>query len=426
MHYQKLSWIFAFVIFYFLKSENVFSQYPAGTITKESDIPAYGLPDPLQITGGKIISTKEQWETEQRPCLYSLFEKNIYGKLPDVNIQPVYLIREQNNSALNGKAIRKQVRIFLHPSDTSVYIDLLLYLPTKTTGPVPVFLGYNFMGNQSTINDSAVFLCESPVYGTIGVKNTKATDSSRGIDSQSWPVLKIIEQGYGLVTACYADIEPDNAEGYKTGIRTSLQEVLNMPVNDWGAIGAWSWGLSRIMDYLEQDSSVNAKKVALIGHSRLGKVCLWAGASDRRFAMVISNESGEGGAALSKRIFGETVKNLTDQFPYWFVPAYKKFAVNTDSLPVDQHELLALIAPRPLYVASASDDLWSDPKGEFLSLLNAERVYHLYKLEGLNTYFMPPVNHPVGEEIRYHVRKGGHGITDYDWDQYLLFAKKYL
>jgi len=302
----------------------------------------------------------------------------------------------------------------------------LIYLPNKAQGAIPVFLGYNFLGNQSVINDTSVFLTEKWIYSYRGTAGNSATDSLRGVDVPSWPIQKILENGFGIVTAYYGDIEPDNREGFKTGIRTSMKDILKAESEEWGAIGAWSWGLCRIMDYLERDVTIDSKKVALTGHSRLGKVALWAGASDKRFAMVISNESGEGGAALSKRIFGETVKNITDQFPYWFVPDYKKYAGNVDSLPVDQHMLLAMIAPRPLYIASAEDDIWSDPNGEFLSLMNSERIFHLYKLPGLDTYFMPPVNKPVGETIRYHVRKGGHGITIYDWEQYLKFASKYL
>ncbi len=252
---------------------------------------------------------------------------------------------------------------------------------------------------------------------------SRSLDSTRGIDP-NWSIKEIIAHGYGVVTAYYGDLEPDNKEGWKTGIRTTMKDILKIQPEEWGAIGAWAWGVSRIMDYLQQDKSIDGKKVALMGHSRLGKSALWAGASDPRFSIVISNESGEGGAALSRRIFGETIKNLNDQFPHWFVPGYKKFNNKADSLPVDQHMLLALIAPRPLYVASAEEDQWSDPKGEFLGAVNAGPVYALFGKKGIETNEMPAIHQPVGNTIMYHIRAGKHAITLYDWQQYMQFADK--
>jgi hypothetical protein len=398
-----------------------FSQYPAGTILTEAQVPKYSMPDPFQTASGQLIHTFQQWETIQRPAIYRLFEDNVYGRMPDKSILMKAVVREQGSPAFDNLAVRRQVRIFLYPPDSAVYIDLLMYIPVAVQNHAPVFLGYNFGGNQSIVNDTSIFITNKSKY-PVSVEKVP----ERGSDATSWPVKEILTAGFGIVTAYYGDIEPDCAEGIQNSIRTSLHEILAIEPLEWGAIGAWAWGLSRILDYLETDPFVNAKKVALIGHSRLGKVALWAGASDSRFAMVISNESGEAGAALSKREFGETIKNITDQFPYWFVPAYKSFSGNSEALPVDQHMLLGLIAPRPLYVASAEGDLWSDPHGEFLSLLNAERVYNLYHLTGLNTYFIPKANHPVGGIIRYHIRTGGHGINSYDWQQYIKFASEFL
>ncbi len=200
--------------------------------------------------------------------------------------------------------------------------------------------------------------------------------------------------------------------------------ILSPQPEEWGAIGAWAWGVSQIMDYLEQDKAVDKKKVALVGHSRLGKAALWASASDARFALVVANESGEGGAALSKRLFGETIQNLNDQFPHWFVSNYKKYNNQADSLPVDQHMLLALIAPRPLYIASAEEDLWADPKGEFLSAVNAAPIYKLFGKKGIGKAELPAIHQPVGNTIMYHIRAGKHAITLYDWQQYMKFADK--
>ena len=321
------------------------SQSPATANYDETKAGTYTLPDPLLMASGKKVTNTQQWNNIQRPYIYHLFEENVYGRYPTQVVPIHYWIREQSNKALNGTATRRQVRIYLHPTDTTVFMDMLLYIPNNAKKPVPVFTGLNFYGNQAIQDDPAIFLAESWTRPNKGVK--KPSDSTRGTDA-GWPVKDIIEQGFAVATAYYGDIEPDHADGWKTGIRTTLKDVLHIQPQEWGAIGAWAWSLSRLMDYLQQDNSIDGKKVALVGHSRLGKAALWAGASDPRFAMVISNESGEGGAALSKRWYGETVKRINHQFPHWFVAAYKKYDDNTDSLPLDQHMLLSLIPPRPV------------------------------------------------------------------------------
>lgn len=405
-----------------LKTVPAFSQFPSDTINlTESRVVPYTLPDPLQMADGKTVKNAKQWTDIQRPYIYHLFEENVYGRYPRREVPIHYRIRESDRHALGGTAIRKQVRIFLKPGDTTVYMDVLLYLPGKAKKPVPVFAGLNFDGNATIIDDPAVFLSDRPAFPDY---KTPDTDSSRGTNSSRWPVKDILANGMGVVTACYSDLEEDRPEGWKTGIRTTLQDVLKIAPQEWGAIGAWAWGLSRIMDYLEKDKDINAKQVAVIGHSRLGKTALWAGASDPRFSIVISNESGEGGAALARRWYGETVKRINTSFPHWFVGQYKKYDDAVNALPVDQHELLALIAPRPLYVASAEGDQWSDPKGEFLSAVNAAPVYALFGREELGTDVMPAVQHPIGHTIAYHIREGKHNITLYDWEQYISFARR--
>lgn len=402
-----------------MQSIDVSAQLPPGTNVDESKVPPYVLPDPLLMSNSKTVKNEKEWNAIQRPYIYHLFEENVYGRYPTQPLPIHFKIRESSSNAVNGMATRKQVRIYLHPTDTTVFTDLLIYLPnSKKTAPI--FLSLNFNGNQTVNKDPEIF----PSQDAMQV-NEKPLDSTRGTDPY-WHIEDVIARGYGVATAYYGDIEPDNKDGWKTGIRTTLKDVLKIQPEDWSALGAWAWGMSRIMDYLQQDPSIDPKRVVLMGHSRLGKASLWAGASDTRFAIVISNESGEGGAALSKRWFGETVKKINDQFPHWFVAAYKKYNDNTDVLPVDQHMLLSLIAPRPLYVASAEGDLWADPKGEFLSAVNAGKVYALFGKKGLGTDTMPPVNHPIGNTICYHVRSGGHAVTWYDWQQYIAFADMQL
>ena len=335
--------------------------------TSEDKVPPYTLPDPLIAQDGKKVTSAAEWNSHQRPYIYHLFEENVYGRFPLTKIPVQYEIKEAGKQALNGLATRKQVRIYFDAPARQVYMDLLVYLPASAKGPVPVFAGYNFSGNHTIASDPGILLSEKWIDARgKGVANNRATDSSRGASESQWQVQEIISHGYGLAVAYYGDIEPDNPEGWKTGIRTTLAGALQIKPEEWGAIGAWAWGLARIMDYLQQDAAIDAKKVALIGHSRLGKAALWAGASDQRFAVIISNESGEGGAALSKRWYGETVGIINQKFPHWFAANYKKYNDNTAALPVDQHMLLSLMAPRPLYVASAEGDQWSDPKGEFL------------------------------------------------------------
>jgi hypothetical protein len=389
-------------------------------------VPKYTLPDPLVMQSGKKVRDAATWNKRRRPELLGLFETNVYGRTPawpkSLRKSLKFEVTSVDRQALGGTAIRKQVTMYFSGRKDGPKMDLLLYLPAGARKPVPVFLGLNFTGNHTVNADLGIQLGEVWERG----HKQRAGENSRGRAASRWLVEKVLARGYGTATAYYGDIEPDFDGGIKYGVRPLFfKPAQTSPAaDDWGAIGAWAWGLSRAMDYLETDPDVDAQRVIVHGHSRLGKTALWAGARDTRFAMVISNCSGTGGAELSRRRFGETVADSNRMFPYWYCENYKQYVNREDDLPVDQHELLSLIAPRPLYVASAEEDLWADPRGSFLSLVAACPVYKLLGKQDLGTDQMPEINQPIMTTVAYHVRTGKHDITDYDWEQYLTFADK--
>ncbi len=399
----------------------------------ESKVGNYTLPDPLTLQDGSPVRTPADWNQKRRPELLELFATQMFGRTPAAKIKVRYEVLSPDEPALGGLAVRRQVRVHFSEKNDGPKMDILLYVPAAARKPVPVFAGLNFNGNHTVHADPGIRLADEWVAGPEpkGVNREKrrqtrqtAAGANRGTDSEAWQVEKILRHGYALATAYYEDINPDWVDGTSAGVRPLFYKPGQSAPGpgEWGAIGAWAWGLSRIADYLETDKDIDAKRIALIGHSRLGKTALWAGAQDPRFAIVISNDSGEGGAALSKRLFGEEIVDLNTAFPHWFCGNYQQYSGHADKLPFDAHELIALVAPRPVYVASAEEDRWADPRGEFLSAAAAGRVYELLGKQGLGTDQMPGIHQPIMHTVGYHIRAGKHAVTAYDWDQYLAFA----
>ena len=336
----------------------------------------------------------------------------------------------EDRNALEGKAIRKEVTLIFKRKGKKIPMSILIYLPTQTTQPVPIIMGYNFYGNHTIHSDPNITLATSWLRNNtnFGITNNVATEASRGVRASRWPVEEILERGYGVATIYYGDIDPDFDDDFQNGIHPLFAEKTKPKpsADEWGSIAAWAWGLSRALDYVVTDTDIDGQKVSVIGHSRLGKTSLWAGATDKRFALIISNDSGCGGAALSKRSYGETVGRINRAFPHWFCDNFNEFNENESALPIDQHLLIALMAPRPVYIASATDDQWADPKGEFLAGVHASPVYSFLGKEGLPTETMPKPEMQVMGSIGYHIRTGKHDITSFDWQMFMNFADKHF
>ena len=397
----------------------------------ESAVGTFTLPNLLAGPDGTAAATPEAWQRVSRPHQLRLLESHVYGRqLPPATVTVVGEV-ERTSVTLDDDlpATRLQARLRMGTAADAPAVEVLVYLP-KTEGRVPVFLGLNFRGNQAEHPDPAIRLPAGwiPDEKNSGIVDNRATEASRGMSSQRWPVEQMLRRGYGMATAYCGDIFPDRPDGRSQSVLKTLGRPMEgtLAADEPGAITAWAWGLSRILDWLVTLPEVDAAKVIVIGHSRLGKTALWAAACDERFAMAVSNESGCGGAALSRRNFGETVGVITSRFPHWFCPAFAGYAGRETELPCDQHTLLAMVAPRPLYVASAVEDRWADPRGEFLSAVEAGPAWKLFGLVGLGTHEQPAVDTPVGGTIGYHVRTGRHELLAYDWHRFADHADRTL
>jgi hypothetical protein len=345
-----------------------------------------------------------------------------------------WAITSIDRAALGGKAVRKELTVWFTENTNGPKMHLLIYQPAGLAGahaPWPAFVGLNYYGNMCVATDPAIAMSTAwmrPNDSTKIVAN-RATEGTRGAQASAWDVETVLARGYATATVYYGDLCEDRSAGLTKDVGALFQTrtTEERRPDEWGAIGIWAWGLSRALDVLSEDPEIDGRRVAVHGHSRLGKAALWAAAQDERFAMVISNNSGSGGAALSMRDYGETVEAINSSFPFWFAKAFRAYNGRESALPVDQHELLALVAPRPLYVASAADDHWADPRGEFLAVKAAEPVYALLGKKGLGVTDPPAVDQPVlGAALAYHERSGPHAITPYDWAQYLNFADRVM
>lgn len=385
----------------------------------ESRVPKYTLPSLLTCADGTVVKDAETWQNKRRAEVLALFETHVYGKTPKKSLgKPQYQVETSDKVVFGGKEqtnlIRKLVTIRFPNAPKAPLLHVLIYLP-KSERPVPAFVVPNFKGNHTVVDDPGI-----PI-------NEATSQLARGSLANRWPVSMITGQGYAVATIWYGNIDLDHDDGFQNGIHPAFYEdgQAKPAVDEWGSIGAWAWGLSRVLDYLQNDSDINVQQVAVMGHSRLGKTALWAGAQDERFAIVVSNESGCGGAALSRRRFGETIGKINQRFPHWFCDNFNEYNKNEDACPVDQHMLVALAAPRPVYIASAELDYWTDPQGEFVSAMHADPVYRLFGLKGMDEKKRPTLNTPVGDYIGYHIRTGEHNVTDFDWKAYLDFADRH-
>ena len=394
-----------------LSSTLVFSrepkEYDGDVIYDESRIPHYDLPELLVTAEGKTIKTPEEWRNIRRPQILALFSNLVYGSVPKPQspIKIEFEVKKTDPKFMGGKATRKDVQIRLSNDQGRAEMLVLVFVPNKATKPAPAFMKHSFNNTKSRDFD---------VHSTWP-----------GLLRNGWPLGKFFDRGYGFVAVYQQDLVGHNEVGFLNGIHPLFyKKGQSFPkAHEWGVLSAVAWGAMRAMDYLETDSDIDHKRVAIMGHSKMGKATLWTAAQDERFALAISAQSGCAGAALWRRRSGETLEKMVTRFPYWLCRNAWKFVNHEDDLPVDQHMLLACIAPRPVYVHSGVEDAWADPRGEYLSAYHASEVYRLLGKKGLTSESSPPVGEAIIEsDVGYHIRQGGHSIEMYDWQRFLDFA----
>jgi hypothetical protein len=383
------------------------------------------LPDPLVMLNGERVTTKEQWVKDRRPELKKLFEHYMYGYAPPAPDKVDYKIERTDPKALGGKATLKEITITLGGSN-GPQIHLLLVVPNKRSGPAPVFVGMSFCGNHAVLADPKIRLSTAWMYpGRKGItKDHRATEEARGTEIDTWAIEQTIDRGYAVATFYSGDVDPDRAD-----VRDGVQKFFGPKQpgeHDWGTIRAWAWGIQRVIDYLVTNTDVDASCIIVVGHSRLGKTALLAGALDERIAVIIPHQAGMGGSAPSRGTVGESIKRINTSFPHWFNGAYKRFNDQPGKLPFDQNALVALCAPRPVLFSNAQEDTWANPDGQFAVLLAADPVYRFLGVEGISVKKAPPLGQLVDSPLGYYIRAGKHSMTREDWRVFVDFADRHL
>jgi len=379
------------------------------------------LPDPLVMLNGTRVTSKEQWLRARRPELIVLFEHYMYGHAPPAPASVAAVIERQDYQLFGGKATKKEVTLTVGPPGCPK-IHLLLIVPNARKGPAPVFLGMNFCGNHALLEDPTVAPPTSWMYDKYpGVKDHRATEAGRGSQIDVWAIEQSIDRGYAVATFYNGDVDPDRPD-----VREGIQKHLTPGKYDWGTIAAWAWGLQRAVDYLVTNNDIDRARIAVVGHSRLGKTALLAGAFDKRIALIIAHQAGCGGSAPSRSKVGESVKQINDHFPHWFNRKFKEFNGQPDRLPFDQHCLVAIAAPRPVLFTNAIEDVWANSAGQFQVLQAADAVYRFLGASGIDAMEMPPPGKLVDSQLGYHIRAGGHSMGKSDWLVFLEFADKHL
>lgn len=390
------------------------------------------LPDLFTMRNGQKISTVKDWERLRRPELIELFQYYMYGYLPPAPKSPQFVVEAMDAHKFNGKATLRIVTI--KPDGNVSPFSLLLLLPNQSEKAYPVFIGLNFVGNHTVSDFPEIPLPDVWVNpGWSGSEEPVASDAQRGIRSNRWPLEMIIDRGYGVATIYAGEISPDYSQvkGYEGCVdgphRAYLASESGRPVgSEWGQVAAWAWGIQRGVDYLVNCDFVNPNKIIAVGHSRLGKAALLAGALDERIAVVIPSQAGSGATSPSRFNVGESIGHMNDRFPLWFNEVFKSFNHQVDRLPFDQHALLALVAPRPLLLTNATGDQWADPEGQFNMLLEASQVYELYGKEGLTATEFPDEDLLIDSRLGYFIRAGSHDMTKVEWNAWMDFCAIHL
>ncbi len=418
------------------------------------------LPDPLIMNNGKKVKNERQWYEKRRPEIIRMFEENQYGVWPERRAVSWDVIEDESFTL---DAYRKQITLYFTEDKTGPSMDILMYIPKQVTGPAPLLINLSFFNNSMVVSDRGLkpsktwtrdgqrvemsmtrprmTAADSARYAARAdsMRRAAATDTARaarprtgaggavGGFGMNATVKSFLDAGIAFANINYTDLQPDY-DAPNIGIKGLYRElgITKESPTEWGCISIWAWGVSCAIDYLETDASIDSKRIALTGCSRLGKTTIWAGAHDDRIAVVIPSCSGEGGVSLSRRNYGETVAHLNRNFPYQFATAYQQYDFDVDAMPVDAHMLVALVAPRPLLIQTGILDKWADPRGEFISAVEGGKVYRFLGKDDLGTDVFPEPTVPIYHTLGWYMHSAKHGVMADDWEVYLEFLKRYL